>query len=211
MNKININSSLPLPGINLTTPRLGFGVYQSHGPTCVKSCITAIKAGYKKIDSAQFYANEELVAQAIAASGVSRDQLFLTTKQLSPSGDVDATYATIDRSVRKLGGESGYVDLFLIHTASGGSQARKTLWQALERAHQEGKCKAIGVSNWGVGHIEELKNFAKIWPPHVNQIEVRCPCIARFKSKSLTFYPYSCIHGVSSARLWITAARMESS
>lgn len=171
--KLALDSTLPLPGLNLSTPRLGFGVYQSHGPTCVQSCLTAIKAGYKKIDSAQFYANEELVSQAVAASGVPRDQLFLTTKQLSPSGGVDGTYARVAESVKKLGGESGYVDLFLIHTASGGSGARKTLWQALERAHREGKCKAIGVSNWGIGHIEELKAFAKVWPPHVNQIEVR--------------------------------------
>lgn len=181
--KLNITSALPLPGTNISTPRLGFGVYQSHGPTCVQSCLAAIKAGYKKIDSAQFYANEELVAQAVSASRVPRKELFLTTKQLSPSGGVDGTYATVVESVKKLGGESGYVDLFLIHTASGGSAARKTLWQALERAHQEGKCRAIGVSNWGIGHIEELKSFAKVWPPHVNQIEV----CARRKSCVLGF------------------------
>ena len=170
--KFNIESTLPLPNTTLTIPRLGFGVFQSHGPTCIQSCLTAIKAGYKKIDSAQYYANEELVNQAVAASGVPREQLFLTTKQLFPSGDVDQTYAKVVQSVKNLGGESGYVDLFLIHSPSSGTGGRKTLWQALERAHQEGKCKAIGVSNFGIGHIEELKSFAKIWPPHVNQIEV---------------------------------------
>lgn len=114
-----------------------------------------------------------MVAQAVAASGVPRDQLFLTTKQLSPSpGGVDGTYATVVDSVKKLGGDSGYIDLMLIHSASSGSSGRKTLWQAYERAYDEGKVKAIGVSNWGIKHIEELKGFAKVWPPHVNQIEV---------------------------------------
>ena len=152
-SKFNINSTLPLPGTTLTTPRLGFGVYQSHGPTCIQSCLAAIKAGYKKIDSAQFYQNEELVEKAVTQSGVPRDQLCLTTKKLSPSGGVDGTYASIVESVRKIGGQSGYVDLFLIHSPSSGSEGRKTLWQALEKAHQEGKCKAIGVSNFGIGMI----------------------------------------------------------
>lgn len=67
----------------------------------------------------------------------------------------------------------GYVDLFLIHTPSGGSGARKEMWQALEKLHQEGRAKSIGVSNFGVGHIDEMKAYAKVWPPHVNQIEVR--------------------------------------
>ena len=85
---------------------------------------------------------------------------------------MDATYERIADSVKKLGGDSGYVDLFLIHTASGGSDGRKTMWLALERALKEGKCKAIGVSNWGVRHVDEMKGYAKVWPPAVNQIEV---------------------------------------
>jgi diketogulonate reductase-like aldo/keto reductase len=63
------------------------------------------------------------------------------------------------------------VDLFLIHTASGGKAARKEMWLALEKLHSARKAKSIGVSNWGIGHIEEMKEYAKIWPPHVNQIE----------------------------------------
>jgi diketogulonate reductase-like aldo/keto reductase len=69
-------------------------------------------------------------------------------------------------------GDDGAVDLFLIHTASGGSAARKEMWLALEKLHEAGKARSIGVSNYGVGHIEEMKEYAKIWPPHVNQIEV---------------------------------------
>lgn len=65
------------------------------------------------------------------------------------------------------------MDLFLIHSPSGGRAGRKEMWQALERMVEEGKAKSIGVSNYGVGHIEEMREWAKIWPPHVNQIEVR--------------------------------------
>ncbi|KAL9057629.1 MAG: hypothetical protein Q9162_002244 [Coniocarpon cinnabarinum] len=170
--KLNINSTLPLPNTTLTTPRLGFGItYRALHIVSVRLNIPA-RPGYRKIDSAQYYQNEQLVADAVAQSGMPREQLFLTTKQLSPAGSVDATYARVADSVRKLGGSSGYIDLMLIHTASGGPAARKTLWQAFERAHQEGKCKAIGVSNFGIGAIEELKSFAKVWPPHVNQVEL---------------------------------------
>jgi diketogulonate reductase-like aldo/keto reductase len=85
---------------------------------------------------------------------------------------VDKIYETLLDSVHKIDGKDGYVDLFLIHTASGGSKARKEMWSALERLLEDRKTRAIGVSNWGIGHIEELKGFAKVWPPHVNQIEV---------------------------------------
>lgn len=157
------------------------------------------------------------MAKAVATSGVPRDQLFLTTKQLGPTGDVDAAYAKVVDSVKKLGGDSGYIDLMLSHSPHSGPAGRKNLWQALERAHQEGKCKSIGVSNWGVGQIEELKSFAKVWPPHVNQIEVSSTVISVLTMMT-TAVPSpqalctdgmtSCIHGTNSVRLWSTAARM---
>ncbi len=172
MAKLTLSSTLPLPNTSLTIPRLGFGVYQSNGNTCLKSCLTAFKVGYRHIDSAQYYANEAQVGQAAVESKIPRSEIFLTTKILSPGSSIDTTYSSILDSVKKIGGSSGYVDLFLIHTPSGGSGARKTMWQALEKAHHEGMIKAIGVSNFGKGHIEEMKEYAKIWPPHVNQIEV---------------------------------------
>ena len=121
------------------------------------------------------------MGEAVRQSGLPRSEVFLTTKILSPGGSPGATYKKCLQSVEKIddglgkGGDGegkGYVDLFLIHSASGGSAARKEMWQALERLYEEGRVKSIGVSNFGVGHIEELKNFAKVWPPHVNQIEV---------------------------------------
>ena len=169
MAKLTLNSTLPLPNSSLTIPRLGFGVYQSHGPTCIASCLKALEAGYRHIDSAQFYRNEEQVGIAVAKSAVPRADLFLTSKILSSTGSVEGDCQKISESVKLLG---GFADLFLIHNSSGGLSGRKTKWQALEQAHSEGKCKAIGVSNWGIGHIEEMKGYAKVWPPHVNQIEV---------------------------------------
>jgi diketogulonate reductase-like aldo/keto reductase len=108
----------------------------------------------------------------VRRSGLKRSDVFITTKILTAAGSVDNTYEKLLESVHKLSGKDGYVDLFLIHTASGGSKARKEMWLALERLLGEGKTGAIGTSNWGIGHIEELKGFAKVWPPHVNQIEV---------------------------------------
>lgn len=121
----------------------------------------------------RFYANEKEVGDAVRQSGLKRSDVFITTKILFSAGSVDKTYEQLLESVRKIEGERGYVDLFLIHTASGGSKARKEMWLALERLLESGKTRAIGTSNWGIGHIEELKGFAKVWPPHVNQIEVR--------------------------------------
>lgn len=110
-------------------------------------------------------------------SGIPRSELFLTTKIMSAGGSPGKTYEKCRRSVQTIAGDDkGYVDLFLIHTPSGGASARKEMWQALEKLESEGLTKSIGVSNFGVGHIEEMKEYARIWPPHVNQIEV---CLLR--------------------------------
>ncbi|THX15595.1 aldo-keto reductase [Aureobasidium pullulans] len=170
-SQFTLQSTLALPNSSVKIPALGFGVYQSHGPTCKKSCLTALEAGYRHIDSAQYYANEQLVGDAVKESNVDRKDVFITTKILSPGKDEEETYQSLVESVNKID-EGGYVDLFLIHSPSSGPQGRKTMWTALERLHKEGKAKAIGVSNFGKGQIEELKTFAKVWPPHVNQIEL---------------------------------------
>lgn len=170
--------SLPTTALlksGLEIPRLGFGIYQSPPNVCIQSCLTALKTGYRHIDSAQFYRNESEMGEAAKQSGISRASLFLTTKVMSSGGSADATYKKCLDSVNKIDGEKGYVDLFLIHTPSGGPAAVQEMWQALEKLESEGKAKSIGVSNFGVGHIEKMKSYARIWPPHVNQIEVRQP------------------------------------
>ena len=134
------------------------------------------------------------MGEAARQSGVSRKELFLTTKIMSAGGSPEKTYQKCLESVHKIDGENGYVDLFLIHTPSGGPAAVKEMYQALEKLESEGKARSIGVSNFGIGHIEGLKKFARIWPPHVNQIEV-CTlslhaahqyfsCLAFFSSKN---------------------------
>lgn len=168
-----ITDTLPLPNTSARIPRLGFGVYRSPADVCVKSCLKALEAGYRHIDTAQFYANEAEVGEALRTSTVPREQVFVTTKILSPAASVEATYDKLLASVHKISGADGYVDLFLIHSSSSGSAGRKLLWQALEKLFFEGKTKSIGVSNFGVGHIEEMRSYAQVWPPHVNQIEVR--------------------------------------
>ncbi len=199
--KLTLEDTLPLPNSSVRIPRLGFGIYQSPRDVCIKSCLTALKAGYRHIDSAQFYQNESEMGEAARQSGIPRSSLFLTTKILTTGGSPDATYKKCLQSVQKVDGEKGYVDLFLIHTWSGGPAARKELWQALERLESEGRAKAIGVSNFGVGHIEEMKPWARVWPPHVNQIEV-CHCCLWLKClrlATLTRYHHAASSMVSTA------------
>ncbi len=171
-SKLALTDLLTLPNTSVQIPRLGFGIYQSPQNVCINSCLTALKAGYRHIDSAQFYQNESEMGEAARKSGIPRSSLFLATKVMSSGGSPDATYKKCLDSVTKIDGENGYVDLFLIHTPSGGPAARKEMWQALEKLESEGRARSIGVSNHGVGHIEEMKSYARIWPPHVNQIEV---------------------------------------
>lgn len=163
-------------------PRLGFGVYRSPRDVCVRSCQAALDAGYRHIDTAQFYGNEAEVGHAVRDyQGADRKDVFLTTKTLSSGGSAEKCYRAAVESVDKLDPQGngtgtqaagGYVDLFLIHSPSSGKAGRKEMWQALERLHREGRARSIGVSNFGIGHIEELREFAEVWPPHVNQIEV---------------------------------------
>ena len=172
---LSLKSTLTLAN-SLTIPRLGFGIYLSPRDVCEASCLHALKTGYRHIDSAQFYANEAEMGEAVRKSGIPRQEVYLTTKILSAGGSVEKSLAKCRESVKKIDkgeeGRQGYVDLFLIHSPSGGPEARKEMWLALEKLVEEGGAKSIGVSNFGVSHIEELKGYAKIWPPHVNQIEV---------------------------------------
>ena len=178
MSKLTPSSTFTFHN-GLAMPKLGFGVYQSHGPTCISSCLHALQSGYRHIDSAQFYRNESQVGEAIAQSKIPRDQVFLTTKIMSPGDSVQSTHERVEDSVAKLCGSSGYVDLFLVHTASGGERSRKMMWLALEKAYKEKRAKSIGVSNWGISQIEEAKRYATVWPPHVNQIEVSVVATSR--------------------------------
>jgi diketogulonate reductase-like aldo/keto reductase len=173
---LTLQSSLPLASLpTARIPQLGFGVYRSPRDNCISSCSTALSAGYRHIDTAQFYHNEAEVGAAVRQAPLPRHELFLTTKIMRPSSSTkpgDMTFDRIRRSVDVMD-VGGYVDLFLIHTPSSGRKGRRDLWEALGRAQREGLIRAAGVSNFGVGQIEELKGVEGCsWPPAVNQIEV---------------------------------------
>ncbi|KAF2717189.1 Aldo/keto reductase [Polychaeton citri CBS 116435] len=170
MASLTLQSTLKLlPGTQL--PVLGFGVWDSPSHLTTKSCLEALKVGYRHIDTAQVYGNEAEVGEAIQQGGISRKDIFVTSKILNPGTDAESTYRKCIDSVNKISGPDGYLDLMLIHNVSSGRDGIKLIWQALERCHQEGKIKALGVSNFGTGHIENLKSYAKV-PPSVNQLEL---------------------------------------
>ncbi|SZF01312.1 unnamed protein product [Blumeria hordei] len=177
--KLASTDVLTLPKSDVQIPRLALGVYKSEGNQCTAACLTALKAGYRHIDSAQYYANEAEVGEAIRQSGLKRSDIFVTTKIVKSEGSVEANYAKMLESVKKIDGDNGYVDLFLSHMSHIGRKSRKEIYLALEKLLEAGKTRSIGVSNWGIADIEELKSFAKIYPPHVNQIELHPFCQQR--------------------------------
>ncbi|KAH8726334.1 NADP-dependent oxidoreductase domain-containing protein [Phaeosphaeriaceae sp. PMI808] len=170
-NELTINSTFSLLNSKYQIPKLGFSVYLSPPSKCVESCLTALKIGYRHIDTAQYYENESSVGRALRESSIPREDVYITTKILSPGGDINSTYKKVVDSVEELSGKNGYFDLFLIHSPSGGTEARKLMWQALEKGKEAGIIRDIGVSNYGIHQIEEIKSFGKAWPPAVNQIE----------------------------------------
>jgi diketogulonate reductase-like aldo/keto reductase len=172
--KLAITDKLQMPKCAAQIPRLGFGVYKSTSSQCAALCTTALKAGYRHIDTAQDYDNEPEVevGRAVRQSGLKRADVFITTKILAAGGSYAKSVQKSLNSVEKIDGIEGYVDCFLIHSPNGGKEARAEIWQALEKLYEIGKAKSIGVSNFGVGHIEEMKTYAAVWPPHVNQIQV---------------------------------------
>lgn len=162
-----------VPNITLNTgasmPQLGFGVFQLPADAVVEPVLTAIEAGYRSIDTAAFYGNEEGVGKALAESGVRREDLFITTKLWNDDHGFDSALRAFDESLGKLGLD--YVDLYLIHWPVPGKDAYVDTWKAFERLHAEGRAKAIGVSNFQIAHLRRVFEDADIVPA-VNQIEL---------------------------------------
>ncbi len=146
-------------------PMLGYGVYQI-GAAQTKRCVSdALAAGYRAVDTAQSYGNEEGVGAAVSASGIARGDLFLTTKiWISNAGEKRAA-ASIDESLRRLG--TDYVDLLLIHQPIGDVYGT---WRSMEAAYRVGKARAIGVSNFYPDRLVDLCRNVEI-APMVNQVE----------------------------------------
>ena len=144
-------------------PLLGLGVWQvPDGPECVNAVRAALELGYRHIDTAQAYGNEESVGKALRESDISRDEVFVTTK-FYPRHDDPA--AAAEESLRRLGLD--HVDLYIIHWPAGGPT---WAWPGMEAAHERGHARSIGVSNFSAGELQELRAVADV-PPVLNQVQ----------------------------------------
>lgn len=159
---------------NVSIPELGFGTWQApNGDVAVSAVKKALEVGYRHIDTAQGYKNEDSVGQAIKESGIPREEIFLTTKLWNENHSYDLVLSSFEESLKKL--QTDYIDLFLIHWPNpvkfrdNWQSANAETWRAMEELYQAGKIKAIGVSNFLPHHFEELKKTATIFPM-VNQI-----------------------------------------
>ena len=146
-------------------PILGYGVYQVTKDECERCVSDALRAGYRHIDTAQSYFNEEEVGNAIAASGIPREELFITTKVWVEHYGYEACRASVLESLRKL--KTDYIDLMLLHQPFSDYYGA---WRALEDLYEEGKLKAIGVSNFYPDRLVDICSFSRI-RPMVNQVE----------------------------------------
>ena len=146
-------------------PMLGYGVYQVPPEDCARCVAQAIDVGYRAIDTAQAYYNEEGVGQAVKASGLPREDFFLTTKVWITNGGERQAAASIDESLKKL--QTDYLDLLLIHQPFNDYYGT---WRAMEAAYRAGKVRAIGVSNFFPDRLVDLCQFVDI-KPMINQVE----------------------------------------
>jgi diketogulonate reductase-like aldo/keto reductase len=187
--------SLSKPGEEqVAMPQIGFGTYKfkKGSGDAEKAVLEALKVGYRHIDTAFIYGGEQterevgnaLKKSAMAQNGPSRSELFITTKQWRAYHGYERTKECLGKSLKRL--QLDYVDLYLMHwpgpnnyksddaasTLSNIEHLRAESWRAMEDSHDEGKCKAIGVSNFSIKHLESLRKTARIWPPAVNQIEL---------------------------------------
>jgi 2,5-diketo-D-gluconate reductase A len=162
-----------VPSISLNNgvamPQLGFGVWQVPDDEAAKVVATALEAGYRSIDTAAIYENEEGTGRAVAASGIPREELFITTKLWNSDQGYDSTLRAFDASLDKLGLD--YIDLYLIHWPLPSKNAYVETYKAFEKIYADGRAKAIGVSNFLPEHLERLIGETSVVPA-VNQIEL---------------------------------------
>ncbi|MFJ4918817.1 aldo/keto reductase [Streptomyces sp. NPDC088725] len=150
-------------------PQLGYGVWQVPDDEAAQAVGTALEAGYRSIDTAAIYGNEEGTGKALAGSGIARDELFVTTKLWNADQGYDSTLRAFDVSLGKLGLD--YVDLYLIHWPTPAKDNYLSTYKAFEKIYADGRAKAIGVSNFLPEHLERLAGETSVVPA-VNQIEL---------------------------------------
>ncbi|MER8153628.1 aldo/keto reductase [Streptomyces sp. NPDC094472] len=164
-------SKVPFITLNngVRMPQLGFGVWQIPDDEAQVAVRTALDAGYRSIDTAAIYGNEEGTGKGLAASGIARDELFVTTKLQNADQGYDSTLRAFDASLTRLGLE--YVDLYLIHWPLPGVDKYVDTWKAFEKIYSEGRAKAIGLSNFHAAHTQRLLSETSIIPV-IDQIEL---------------------------------------
>ncbi len=158
MEYVTLNNGIKMP-------ILGYGVYQVTNEECEKCVLDAISVGYRSIDTAQAYGNEEAVGNAVKKCGVPRDQLFLTTKVWITNGGYEKAKTSLKESLKKL--QSDYIDLVLIHQPFNDYYGT---YRAMEEAYKEGWIRAIGVSNFYPDRLVDLCSFVEV-KPAINQVE----------------------------------------
>lgn len=158
MNYVTLNNGVKMP-------KLGYGVYQTPPEETERCVLDAIRIGYRSIDTAQAYGNEEGVGNAIVKCGLPREDLFITTKIWISNYGYEKAKASIEESLKKL--QTGYIDLLLLHQPFGDYYGA---YRAMEEAYKEGKVRAIGVSNFYPDRYLDIFHFSEI-KPAVNQVE----------------------------------------
>jgi diketogulonate reductase-like aldo/keto reductase len=168
-------------------PIIGLGTWQVEDEQTVKTSVnTALEIGYRHIDTAALYKNEESIGEAIQESGIARKEIFLTSKMWNSDHGYDNALRAFDMSLKKL--KSDYLDLYLIHWPM---PLNSESWRAFERIYHEGRAKAIGVSNFHVHHLQDLMAHCEI-KPMVNQVEfhpylVQQPLVDFCKANKIQF------------------------
>ena len=172
-------------------PKLGYGVFLVSPDECERCVSDALSVGYRLIDTAQAYQNEEGVGNAWRKSGIKREDLFLVTKVWISNNGEEKAAKSIDESLRKL--QTEYIDLLLIHQAYGDVFGT---WRAMEKAYRAGKVRAIGVSNFQAGRFFDFAHYVEL-KPMVNQLECNTltqqtgiePILNEFETKMMAWYP----------------------
>jgi len=163
--ELTLNSTVELNN-GFKIPLLGLGTWELKKNDCVQAVQWAIEAGYRHIDTASFYQNEKQVGTAIKDSGISRNEIFVTSKVWDTEQGYENTLSAYEKSIKNL--ETDYLDLYLIHWPK---KLRNETWKAMEKLLNEGKVRAIGVCNFSVHHLEELIEKSSTVPV-INQIQI---------------------------------------
>jgi 2,5-diketo-D-gluconate reductase A len=181
----------------LAMPQLGLGVFQVGDAEAEQSVADALHVGYRSVDTAAKYRNEPGVGRAIAASGLPREEVFVTTKLNDPDHGYDETLRAVDASLSRLGFD--HVDLYLIHWPQPRQDRYVDTWRAFEKLYADGRARAIGVSNFHVAHLLRLLDETDVVPA-VNQIELH-PYLPQDELRA-----FHAEHGIATAA-WSPLAR----